>query len=111
MHDPTWELLLPLLSRQDLFANQEEPHPLGYGIINGTPVPDRYVITAAVPPGSEVVLATDGYFSPNGTLAEAEAGIAEVLKTDPLLITRHLGFRPAPPGGSFDDRAWLRLRA
>lgn len=108
--DPSWEALLPLLSRQDVFANRPNAHPLGYGVINGTIVPDRHVHVRNVPTGSEVVLASDGYFCPDGTLAEAEAELAEVLRRDPLLISLYQGFRPAPEGGSFDDRAWVRFR-
>jgi len=59
------------------------------------------------------VLSTDGYPSPAPTLADAERELAAVLRDDPLRID------PARPGTkgrhphatSFDDRAYLRLRA
>lgn len=108
--DPSWEILLPLLSRQDVFANRTDPHPLGYGVINGTSVPAHHVEVHSVPRPCEVVLASDGYFSPEGTLADAEKSLAEVLAADPLLIRLYQGFRPAPADGSFDDRAWVRFQ-
>ena len=109
-NDPTWEMTLPLLSRQDAFANLERRHPLEYGVINGLPVPDRFISVFPGIPGHEIVLATDGYFSGEGTLAEAEQDLAEVIASDPLLFRRYKSFRPAYPGGSFDDRAWIRFR-
>ena len=108
-NDPSWALLLPLLSRQDLFANAATAHPLGYGVINGLKVPDRHLSVFPVASGMEVVLATDGYLSAEGTLDEAEAELASVLAEDRLLIRRYKGFRAAPPGGSFDDRGWIRF--
>lgn len=101
----------PLLLRQDLFANQAVPHYLSYGIVNGTYIPDFYIYTYEIPANVEVVLASDGYLGPEGTLVEAEEELARTLKKDPLLINKHKGFRPAPAGGSFDDRAWIRFVA
>ncbi len=107
--DPSWELMFPVLSRQDLFANIDDDHPLAYGIVNGEYVPDRFIHIETVPPETEVVLATDGYLSPAGTLEEQEKALAETLLNDPLLISTHKSFRAAPTGGSFDDRAWVRF--
>ena len=108
---PSWDAMLPLLSRQGVLANLPDPHPLGYGIINGTRVPERHLTILRVSPGTEVVLATDGYLSASGTLAEAETALAELLQADPLLIRRYQGFRAAPAGGSFDARGWIRFIA
>ena len=107
--DPSWSAMLPLLSRQHMFANLDEAHPLGYGVVNGTTVPARHLQVHPVAPGTEVVLASDGYFSADGDLAAAEAAIAHALATDPLLIRGYQGFRPAQAGGSFDDRCWIRF--
>lgn len=107
--DPSWEAILPLLSRQDVFANRTDHH-LGYGVVNGSAVPEQHLQVHNVPPGVELVMASDGYFSAEGTLAQAEAELHAVLQRDPLLIRLFQGFRPAPEGGSFDDRAWVRLQ-
>jgi hypothetical protein len=108
-NDPSWDFMFPVLSRQDLFANIDEDHPLAYGIVNGEHVPDRFIHIESVPADTEVVLATDGYLSPVGTLEMQEKALAETLSGDPLLIGAHKSFRPAPTGGSFDDRAWVRF--
>lgn len=109
-NDPTWGMLLPLLSRQEVFANTEIAGVYGYGVLNGDHVPERYLHVDAVPPGSEVVLATDGYLAAHATLSDAEAALAEVLQRDPLLIESHKSFRAAAEGCSFDDRGWVRFR-
>jgi len=107
--DPSWEVLLPLLSRQDVFANLAGRNDYGYGVINGTAVPDHHLHVHAVPAGSEVVLATDGYLGAGGTLEQAEERLATALTQDRLMIRLHQGFRPAPKDGSFDDRGWVRF--
>lgn len=108
--DVAREALLPLLSRQDLFANDTTEHRLGYGVINGTTVPDRFLSVIPLPRGAEVVMCTDGYLSSRGTLAEAESELQQLLEADPLVFRAHQATRAAVPGGSFDDRAWVRLR-
>jgi hypothetical protein len=109
VNDPSWELMLPLLSRQDVFANRSDGNPFSYGIVNGTLVPDQYLLIREVPRNSEVVLASDGYLTPEGTLKQAEARLKQVLKQDPLLINLHKSFRATSSNGSFDDRAWIRF--
>jgi hypothetical protein len=107
--DPSWDVILPLLSRQDVFANLSFDSSFGYGVVNGSPVPSRFVDVFSVPDGSEVVLASDGFLSAERDLVFAEECLANVLREDSLLIRRYRGFRCAPAGGSFDDRAWVRL--
>lgn len=108
-NDPAREVVLPLLFRQDAFANMNKDHYLSYGIINGTHVPDKYILVDTVPVGSEVVLATDGYLSCGGTLEENETMLKRVTEIDPLMIGEHKKARPVSPNGSFDDRAWVRF--
>ena len=107
--DPSWSALLPLLARQGVFANLPAPHPLGYGVVNAAIVLAHHRQVYLVPAGTEVVLASDGYLSAEGELAQSEAVLADVLAADLLLIRRYQGFRPAHAGGSFDDRCWVRF--
>ena len=64
-------------------------------------------------PGTEVVLATDGYPTPAPTLTQAEAELAALLARDPLRIEKAApGTKGRRPGhASYDDRAYVRLRA
>jgi hypothetical protein len=110
-NDPSWEKLLPLLEVQHHLRNHDdEANPFAYGLLDGRPVADRWVQVFSVADGDEVVLASDGYLSPAPTLEAAELELEECLREDPLLITRHLGFRPVDTHAvSFDDRAYLRF--
>lgn len=103
------EFILPLLKRQYLFANLDSDSPFAFGVINGHPVPERFIEVRKVT-GSEVVLATDGYPQVPGTLAEAEALLSEALLADPLCVDELTGTKGVAKGQlSFDDRAYLRL--
>lgn len=102
-------LIVPLLERQHRFANRSGD--LGYGVINGSQVPDEFIEVFDVPSTSaEVVLCSDGYPDWSGTLRAAEDTLADLLRRDPLCVDDLLGTKGVSPGmTSFDDRAWLRL--
>ncbi len=111
LDDPTWEMLLPLLELQHHLRNHDESeNRFAYGLIDGRPVPERFIQVHPVPRGCEIVLTTDGYISPAATLELAEAELASVLTNDPLLFRLHQGFKPLQPGTvSYDDRCYVRF--
>jgi hypothetical protein len=114
VHDPGREIVLPILHLQTRFQNDPADFAeFGRGVIDGRQVPRRFREIWPIAPGTEVVLATDGYPSPAPTLAQAEAELADLLTRDPLRIERTLpGTKGRRPGNtSFDDRAYVRLRA
>lgn len=108
--DPGREAILPLLQRQKALAN-DPTSPFSYGVINGEPVPERFVEIIPLPRGTtELVLATDGYPLPYPTLPESEAYLRRIIREDPLMIARHPATKGVRTGShSFDDRAYLRL--
>jgi len=110
-NDPGRELIMPALKRQGLLAN----HPsswLRYGTLDGREVPHECVEVFDVPVGAEVVLASDGYPAAARTLAEAEGQLQELIQHDPQQIRLRRGTKGLRPGAhSFDDRAYVRLRA
>ncbi|MDT0321860.1 hypothetical protein [Streptomyces millisiae] len=111
--DPGRTMLLPILKEQNVLANDTDPHnPLGFGVLDGRPVPDRYLETISLPPDAiEVVLASDGYLSAAPTLREAEDQLTLSLAEDPLRIGAYASTKATPPGArSFDDRTYIRLR-
>jgi hypothetical protein len=110
--DPGRAMVLPLLSEQYRFRNLEDPScELSFGALDGKPVPDRFIEVAPVPPGTEVILASDGYPQLEPTLAETEAVLARDLEEDPLRIGRYKSTKGVAPGQiSFDDRAFVRFR-
>jgi hypothetical protein len=108
-NDPGRQMILPLLRHQYRLRNSEDPR-FGYGALDGRPVPERFLEVRAVPPGTEVVLASDGYPCVLGTLSESEAYLDDELARDPMRIGRHCETKGLLPGhASFDDRAYLRI--
>jgi hypothetical protein len=111
--DPGRAMLMPLLENQHRFRNSERvPDEYGFGVLDGQPVPARFIEVIPVAGGDEIVFATDGYPHVLPSLGESEAFLAEDLAVDPLRIGRHKSTKGVRPGfASFDDRAYLRFRA
>jgi len=95
------DFIMPLLRMQSAYKNNET-HPLGYGVIDGTCTPDRFIRTVTLPLASvqSVEVFTDGYAKlPDGiTIADWELAYAEMIGEDP---DRCLGFPATKP---MDDR-------
>lgn len=108
--DPGRAFILPLLARQHVFVNHLTS-PWGYAALNGRPVPSRLLERYDAPAGTDVVIASDGYPRPEGTLAAAESELAASLANDPFRVGEDYGTKGvAPDAESFDDRAYVRLR-
>ncbi|MEV4108358.1 hypothetical protein [Nonomuraea sp. NPDC049695] len=109
--DPGRALIRPVLERQAALANRDDAGPFGYGVLDGRPVPERFVETFVLPQDAwEVVLASDGYLGPAQNLVTAEAELRASLRADRLRIMDHAATKGmAPDARSFDDRAYLRL--
>lgn len=108
-NDPGLELLRPFHVAQRNLTNREVPY--GYGALDGSTVPNRYVECIDVPPDAErLVLVSDGYPFILKDLEATEVALAELMDRDPLGITdwpRPLGIGPLIE--AFDDRAWVEL--
>lgn len=107
-HDTGREYILPLLSRQLLFANEDSAY--GYDVLNGFSIQPDHVIIYPVPPCSRLVLASDGYPVLKETLAESEAVLRELMEKDPLCFRENKGTKGLVKGNdSFDDRTYIRF--
>lgn len=111
--DPGRAMVMPLLRAQNLLANLDDDGPLGFGLLDGGPVPARYVdIFELDETVMEVVLASDGHLSPAPTLRDAENELSGSLAADPLRIGVYASTKATAVGArSFDDRTYVRLRA
>ena len=101
----------PLLDAQRHLANYTGP--FGYGVLNGTPVPSRFVEVHPLPSnGVEITMMSDGYPAFGTDLAEAEARLAEALSRDPACINELSRMAKAwePGTNGPDDRSYVRLR-
>jgi hypothetical protein len=102
---------MELVSVQHAFANLDSDDPLAYGVIDGTPVPDRFVETRAAAGASEIVLCSDGFTRPFATLGDGLAELARLKREDPLMARTSGGSRPFPPDQAcFDDTSYIRFR-
>jgi hypothetical protein len=110
--DPGRAMVLQLLEEQYRFRNIADPScRLGFGAIDGTPVPARFIEAVPVGPSRDIVLATDGYPRLLPTLKEAEAALLDDIAIDPLRIGDYKSTKAVGLGqSSFDDRAYLRFR-
>jgi hypothetical protein len=109
-NDPGRELILPLLRQQFVFRNQSAERRFGYGAIDGTSVPPRFVEVHRVLSEEPIALATDGYPRLFASLEETEHYWAQDIARDPLRIDRHPSTKGVHPEYvSFDDRAFVLL--
>ncbi|MEY9839367.1 hypothetical protein [Streptacidiphilus sp. EB103A] len=108
--DPGRAMVMPILRDQNVLANSEGT-PLGFGVLDGRRVPDRYLEVIILDEHvTEIVLASDGYLSPAPNLQAAEQELATSLADDPLRIGAHAATKAVTLGASsFDDRTYVRL--
>jgi hypothetical protein len=84
---------------------------VGYVAIDGQTIPEPFIEVGAARPGTEIVIATDGYFEAGLSLSITEALLQHRLLRDPLLIDDPPATKGWVPGASsFDDRSYVRLR-
>lgn len=106
--DPSWPLLTPIISELKIFANHSGP--FGYGVLNGTKIPNMHVEVFDAKGAGEIVFASDGYPEVFMTLDETEAHIAKVLAEDPLMYKLYPQVKGVKKGHvSFDDRTYIRF--
>lgn len=114
---PEQELLLliqhGIAHGQGHFQNVTEP-VLGYGGIDGFPVPARYVETRSYPLAEveTIELFSDGYFKPGSGFGVSswEAAFAEVEAEDVHKIGRYMSTKGTTASQLTDDRSYLGVR-
>lgn len=109
-NDPTWDLLAPVVAECKVFANYPAG-PYGYGVINGTKVPDMHIEVYPAPHANEITFASDGYPEVERSLAETEKYLSAIVNEDPLMYRIHPQVKGVKKGHvSFDDRSYIRFR-
>jgi glycerophosphoryl diester phosphodiesterase len=110
-HDTAREYLHEMLARQIDFQNAAEPSPYNFEVLDGFLRDPAAIELFDVSQDVEtIVLATDGYPVLCPTLAESEAGLARILREDPLCFREFKTTKGVYTGRvSFDDRSYLRL--
>jgi hypothetical protein len=101
----------PLIAVQQAFQNCDTGHPLEYGVIDGTAVPDRFLEVHSTVGVRELVLCSDGFVYPPGTLEAGFRELERLREEDPLLTWSVPGSRAFPPQAQqFDDLTYVRLQ-
>ncbi len=87
---------------------------LGYGVIDGFPVPSRFIESASFPlrDVETIELFSDGYFAPARAFGVAawEAEFERVERADPHKIGRYMSTKGTTPVSLTDDRTYLGAR-
>lgn len=110
--DKSWDVLTPLIGALKVFANSDHAlaHPYGFGVINGSHVPDRYVEVFDAADAQEIAFASDGYPDVRATLEDTETALRRTLAQDPLMYRIHPQVKGVRPGWqSYDDRSYIRF--
>lgn len=111
-HDESRRLIMPLLKLQEHLENTEDE--LGYSCLNAQTRRKSSDFSFSVPvcPGTEIILATDGYPFLKKTLEESEAALSALLNDDPLCYREYCSTKGVSNGNvSFDDRTYIRFVA
>ncbi len=107
-YDKARELILGELSYQKYLENTDGEY--GYSVLSSKgSIQDMFLLDIA--PGSEVVLASDGYPNLYGTLEESESSLKQLIKADPLCYKIIKSTKGLTKGNQyFDDRTYIRFR-
>lgn len=109
INDVGREAILPRIKEQHKFANTEGE--FGFGVLNGTPVPQKFITTYNVKENDIVILASDGYPVLCHTLEESEQRLAKELFENPLCYNGYKSTKGLNPKNiSFDDRTYIKFK-
>lgn len=110
MRDAAYDNIIdPLLDAVCLLMN-EANHQLGFGAVNGEPVPEKFIECVPIERGDVIEICSDGYPSPMGSLEASENELRRLLEIDPMCIAENIGAKGlGPDRRSYDDRSYVRF--
>jgi len=102
------KMILEGLKMQQYLENSSDEY--GYSVLSSRGDVKDIVVTD-VPPGSEIVLASDGYPELFDTLSRSEERLKEIIDSDPLCYKYYKSTKGLVKGCKFfDDRSYIRFR-
>lgn len=105
--DEARSLMMGFLRKQRIMENADDEY--GYSVFSNHGKIRKFEIVS-IEPGSEVVLASDGYPFLKETLQESECALQIQLQQDPLCYGAFRSTKGLTAGNeSFDDRSYLRF--
>lgn len=106
--DQARKLILDELKMQQYLENRDDEY--GYSVFSSQGSVKNVAVTD-VPPGSEIILASDGYPELFATLSESEARLNELIRLDPLCYKIYKSTKGLMENCThFDDRSYIRFR-
>ena len=109
-NDPTPALISSTVMKDSkVFANSPDP-VMGYGVLNGTPVPENHIHVVGTKNARTIAIASDSYPAIFTTLAETEANLAKVIAEDPLCYKSNPQPKAVLKGQTrYDDVSYIRF--
>lgn len=102
------QFILEELKMQQYLENKDDEY--GYSVFSSQGSV-RNISVTDVPPGAEIVLASDGYPELFASLSESEARLNELIKLDPLCYKVYRSTKGLTDNCThFDDRCYIRFR-
>lgn len=103
-------LIEPWILKATTFANDATTE-YGYSVVNGQPIPQQLILKLDLDENPhEVILASDGYPTVEGTLQRSEEELEKLMKIDPGCCGPHKETKGLVQGNlSFDDRTYIRF--
>lgn len=98
------------VSRLQAAYQNRDDDPLCYGVLDGSPVPPKFIDVFDAKGAKEIVLCSDGFYTPTATLAEGLADLKRVKDNDPMQMELVEGYCPFVEGKDIhDDTTYIRL--
>jgi hypothetical protein len=105
------EFIKPLLVRQIMFQNSDNPSDFNFYVIDGFFKNPQGIQIIDIPNNlNEIVIASDGYPEIFDTLDKTEKFLKNVITDDPLCYKRYKTTKGVQQGNiSFDDRSYVKI--
>lgn len=109
-NDPATPCWNQMILKSDAVENNEN-NPFGFGMLNGAPIPEKFIEVHPVPGANEIVLASDGFIRLFNTLSMTEMLLKSVQSRDPAMLREYPQVKGVKPGNeAFDDRTYVRIK-
>lgn len=92
LQERPWRFIPEVVQGQ--FQNLDSEDPRGYGTIDGTDIPYRYLQMYPVPEADRITFCSDGLLEPPASWEEGLTRLRQEKRVNPLMIRKHKGNRP-----------------
>jgi glycerophosphoryl diester phosphodiesterase len=106
------ELILPLVSKQEQFQNQNDEGEYNFYVIDGFFSDSKGIKIVDIPKGTKFLsISSDGYPQIQSTLEASEKVLHEIISEDPLCYKKFKATKGIQKGNfSYDDRSYVKIK-